>query len=145
MAMAIDMHSPEMNSIHVYQSTCYPSRETISRRNLQLIALQKEIDRSEVMMGRNRMENVMRRPHFRLPIVLTRLNCVSPCVEVCHTTSIVMHNTLEAEGQYQLGLLVSRTLIRLASCLERTVYSDNLRDAMLSLPVGARMRSCDKV
>jgi hypothetical protein len=95
MAMAVDMHSPEINSIHVYQSTCYPSRKTISRRNLQLVALQKEIDRCEVKMGRNRMENVMRRPHFRLPIVSTRLNCVSPCAEVCHITNIAMHNTVE--------------------------------------------------
>jgi hypothetical protein len=130
MAMAVDVHSPEMNSIHAYHSTCYPSRETISRRNLRLVALQKEIDRCEVMMGRNRMENVMRRPHFRLPIVSVRLNCVSPRAEVCHITNIVMHDTLEGEGQYQLGLLASRALLRPAFCSETTVYFDNLRGVM---------------
>jgi hypothetical protein len=130
MAMAVDMHSPEMNSIHVYQCACYPSRETISRRNLQLVALQKEIDRCEVMMGRNRMENVMRRPHFRLPIVSVRLNCVSPYAEVCHITNILMHNTLEGEGQYERGLLVPRALLRLAFRSETTVYFDNLRGVM---------------
>lgn len=119
MAMAIDMHSPEMNSIHVYQSTCYPSRETISRRNLQLVALQKEIDRCEAMMGRNRMENVMRRPHFRLPIVSTRLNCVSPCAKVCHNATIKMRETLEGEGHYQLELLVCRALLGLTSYLRQ--------------------------
>jgi hypothetical protein len=83
-----------------------------------------------VMMGRNRMENVMRRPHFRLPIVSVRLNCVSPYAEVCHITNIVMHNTLEGEGQYQLGLLISRALIGLTFCLETIVYFDKLREAM---------------
>jgi hypothetical protein len=76
------------------------------------------------------MENVMRRPHFRLPIVSVRLNCVSPYAEVCHITNILMHNTLEGEGQYERGLLVPRALLRLAFRSETTVYFDNLRGVM---------------
>ena len=98
MAMAFDMHSPEINLIHVFQSANFPSCETISRTNLQLAALLKEIDRCEVKMSRNRMANVMRRPHFRLPIVLTRLNCVFPSTEVCHIVTIKMHNVLGDVG-----------------------------------------------
>ena len=96
MAMAFDMHSPEIKLINVFLRAYYPSCETTSRTNLQLAALHKEIDRCEVKMGRNRMANVMRRPHFRLPIVLTRLNCVSQSAEVCHNATVRMHNILRA-------------------------------------------------
>jgi hypothetical protein len=84
MAMAFDMHSPEMNSIHVYHSTCYPSREAMSRTNLQLAVLQREIDRYEVKIGRNRMENVMRRPH--LP-PSDRGDSAELCLSVCRSLS----------------------------------------------------------
>lgn len=121
MAMAFDMHSPEINLIHVFQSANFPSCETISRTNLQLAALHKEIDRCEVKMSRNRMANVMRRPHFRLPIVLTRLNCVSPSAEVCHSATIEMHNILlnMSSGRRDIGyyeLTLGSTLISNRQC-----------------------------
>ena len=79
----------------------YPSRETMSRTNLQLTALHREIDRCEVKMSRNRMANVMRRPHFRLPIVLIRLNCASSYAEVCHNTIVDMHNVFEVRSSHR--------------------------------------------
>jgi hypothetical protein len=84
MDMAFDMHSPEVNSIHVYHSTCYPSREAMSRTNLRLAVLQREIDRYEVKIGRNRMESVMRRPH--LPSS-DRGDSAELCLSMCRSLS----------------------------------------------------------
>ena len=121
MAMAFDMHSPEINLIHVLQSANFLSCETMSRTNLQLAALHKEIDRCEVKMSRNRMANVMRRPHFRLPIVLIRLNCDSPGTEVCHRATIEMHNDLldisSGHRDYQFMSFLWGRLSNLSHCV----------------------------
>jgi len=67
------------------------------------------------------MANVMRRPHFRLPIVLIRLNCDSPGTEVCHRATIEMHNDLldisSGHRDYQFMSFLWGRLSNLSHCV----------------------------
>jgi hypothetical protein len=127
MAMAFDMHSPEMNSIHVYHSTCYPSCEAKSRTNLQLAVLQREIDRYEVKIGRNRMESVMRRPH--LPSS-DRGDSAELCLSMCRSLSQCEYRDAQSSPRERSILIEKLGSMHSygPTCLfETIVYFDNSR------------------
>ena len=123
----------------------YPSRETISRTNLQLAALHREIDRCEVKMNRKRMENVMRRPHFPCSDRVDSAELCSLHVQKSVTLQLSKYTKSLRKQAVSIEVLISRDSLWIrCSDHEITAHLDNLQHRCTSLRDRSRMRCCDK-